>query len=308
MARLRAIAVLSVLGLALPLVSHVLAASDGTVAWLIDLAAHWQWVFVALLVISTALASVLDRRWAVLLLTVPLPWVTASGPAPMGDGSGPVFSVATANVLLTNSDARPLMRWLARTRPDVVVLLEASPEYVDALAALEGYPFREAIVRRDPFSMVLLARHPLLDAKPVRDADGIGRLEATVQWRGSIVDVVALHPAPPLSPHYHAARNRMLRLIAEQSLASGRPTVVAGDLNATPWSSAFSGLAARGLRRASGLRPSWPADLRGVLGVPIDHVLVSPQWARLGNTVGPDIGSDHFPVVVGLVLRSMVDQ
>ena len=36
--------------------------------------------------------------------------------------------------------------------------------------------------------------------------------------------------------------------------------------------------------------------------VRIDHVLVSPDWHVRSFRIGPDVGSDHFPVVADLLL------
>jgi endonuclease/exonuclease/phosphatase (EEP) superfamily protein YafD len=300
--RLQVLALLCLLGLLLPPLSHLLAGSAGALAWLIDLASHWQWLFLAGLVLFAGLASWRDRRWIVLLLALPLPWLTASAPAPAGDARAPAFTLASANVNLHSQDTRALAAWLAQARADVVVVLEVSPAYATGLRALSDYPFQRIVARDGPFGIALLSRHPLQQVRVVEDASGIAHIEAQLQWRGQAIEVIALHPMPPLSPHYHRARNATLGTLANQAAASNRPTILAGDLNATPWSSAFSGLAQRGLRRASGLTATWPAALQGWLGIPIDHVLVSRHWAVVANEVGPPLGSDHLPVLVGLTL------
>jgi endonuclease/exonuclease/phosphatase (EEP) superfamily protein YafD len=96
-------------------------------------------------------------------------------------------------------------------------------------------------------------------------------------------------------------RNVKLAALVKRATASAIPTVLAGDLNATPWSSAFSGLAQLGLRRASGFTATWPAVLQGVLGPPNDQALVTQHWAVVARQVGPLLGSDHLPVLVRLV-------
>ena len=82
--------------------------------------------------------------------------------------------------------------------------------------------------------------------------------------------------------------------------ASDDAPLVVGDFNATPWSNAFAGPSSRGWRRATGLAPTWPVAWRGVMGIPIDHVLASSAWRVGGARVGPDIGSDHRPVMARL--------
>lgn len=73
--------------------------------------------------------------------------------------------------------------------------------------------------------------------------------------------------------------------------------LLAGDLSATPWSSALIGTERAGLSRATGLSPTWSSRH---IGIPIDHVLASRHWRRSAYTRGPDIGSDHLPVRVAL--------
>ena len=106
----------------------------------------------------------------------------------------------------------------------------------------------------------------------------------------------------PISPAFAASRDRQLRAWAR--LAELQPTLLPGDLNATPWSRAFNHLDALGLRRATGLAPTWPAALRGFAGIPIDHVLASRHWMRIDSSRGPDLGSDHAPVLARVTLSS----
>jgi endonuclease/exonuclease/phosphatase (EEP) superfamily protein YafD len=299
--RVYTLALLCLLGLLLPLLSHLLVDSAGTLAWLIDLASHWQWLFLLGLVVFTGLACWRDMRWAVLLLALPLPWLTASAPAPAGDPQAQVFTVASANVHLDSRNTETLAAWLAQEKPDVVVLLEVSPAYAQGLRTLRDYPFQHIVAQDSPFGIAVLSRHPLQQIEVIEDAQGIAHIEAQLQWHGQPVGIIALHPMPPLSPQYHRVRNTKLAALARQAAASGIPTVLAGDLNATPWSSAFSGLAQLGLRRASGLAATWPAVLQGVLGLPIDQVLVTQHWAVVARQVGPQLGSDHLPILVRLV-------
>lgn len=299
--RVYTLALLCLFGLLLPLLSNLLADSTGTLAWLIDLASHWQWLFLLGLVVFTGLAYWGDKRWAVLLLALPLPWLTASAPAPTGEPQAATFSVASANVNLHSRNTQALATWLAQEKPDVVVLLEVSPAYAAGLRTLREYPFQRIVAQDSPFGIAVLSRHPLQQVEVIEDAQGIAHIEAQLQWRGLPVGIIALHPMPPLSPRYHRVRNAKLTALAKQAASSAIPTVLAGDLNATPWSSAFSGLAQLGLRRASGLAATWPAVLQGVLGLPIDQILVSQHWAVVARQVGPQLGSDHLPVLVRLV-------
>jgi len=59
-----------------------------------------------------------------------------------------------------------------------------------------------------------------------------------------------------------------------------------------------------------GLQPIWRSKslvsgLAGFLSLPIDHALVSADVAPRANRLGPDIGSDHRPLIVDLQLPDL---
>ena len=91
-----------------------------------------------------------------------------------------------------------------------------------------------------------------------------------------------------------------------KALGLGRHVAICGDFNTVPWSGPFRHLASRsgmtdlyGDGAWSGY--SWPT-WTSVLRVPLDNCLVSGGVAVTGHRHGPDIGSDHFPLVVDLAL------
>jgi endonuclease/exonuclease/phosphatase (EEP) superfamily protein YafD len=78
-----------------------------------------------------------------------------------------------------------------------------------------------------------------------------------------------------------------------------------GDLNATPWSRPFVHLVeSSGLcdtRAGFGVQASFPAA-SWLLRIPIDHVLASCGIGVQSRRIGRDVGSDHLPVIVDLVV------
>jgi endonuclease/exonuclease/phosphatase (EEP) superfamily protein YafD len=305
--RARWLAPVCALGLTVPLISDVLAGSEGTLEWMIDLASHWQWLYLVGLVLACGILTLNDRRWALWLLAMPLVGLTASSPAiDVGHvtiQNTEVLTIASANVNLGNRDSAALIRWLAEAKPDVVILLEVSPEYVRGLDLLSGYPFRHLVPRHDPFGIAVLSRFPFSYVKTVEGEGGREHIESLIDWKGQPIRLIAWHPMPPISPFDHTSRNQQLFALAKAAKNSGQPAILAGDLNATPWSNAFSGLDQAGLSRATGLTPTWPAIGYGWMGIPIDSVLVTSQWAVMEKKVGPNLGSDHLPVLVRIALR-----
>jgi len=305
--RARWLAPACVLGLATPLISDGLVGLSGTLEWIVDLASHWQWLYLSGLILACTIASFNDRRLVLWLLALPLFWLTASAPtSDVGYEKPPnarVLTIVSANVNLENRDTTSLVRWLAEAKPDALVLQEVSPEYAKKLDALLGFPFRHLVPRNDPFGIVVLSRFPITHVQTVKDEDGIEHIDALIDWNCKQIRLTAWHPMPPISQYDHTKRNHQLLALAKKAKASGQPAIVAGDFNATPWSSAFSKLDQAGLRRASGLTPTWPAVGRGWMGIPIDHVLVTSQWSIVEREVGPNLGSDHLPVLVRIALR-----
>lgn len=289
-------------GLALPLFNRLQPPTSGTLGWLLDLAAHWQWWYAAAWLALCVFCAMRDRRSLLLAPFALLPLFTASRMLPAsGENTRDAFVVVAANVNLVNRDPAPLAAWLRAQPADVVMLTELTPRYADALATTlaDAYPHRAFAPEDSPFGIGLLSRHPLHRIARRDSADGIPALGAEIDTAGGRVRVVAVHPMPPLASHWHDERDRLLRSLAVD--ARDMPTVVAGDLNATPWSTALIGAARAGLFRATGSAPTWP---QRHVGIPIDHVLANAHWRRGETARGPAIGSDHLPVRATLHLTA----
>jgi len=288
------------LGLLSPLLNRLLPPSANTFAWLIDLGAHWQLLYAPMWLALCLLCAVRSRRWLLLAPFALLPLWSASGRLPESDGDTPALIVVAANVHVDNRDPAPLVAWLRAQPADVVMIPELSEPYAEALSHALGddYRYRELHPRPSPFGIGILSRLPLRKAALIDDADGVQTLLAEVDIAGRPVQIVAAHPMPPLAPEWHGKRDGMLTVIAQKN--SRLPLIVAGDLNATPWSTALIGLERHTLLRTTGFAPTWPSAGRGAIGIPIDHVLASRHWRRGVFSRGPDIGSDHFPARVAL--------
>ena len=128
-------------------------------------------------------------------------------------------------------------------------------------------------------------------------------IAVTLEMNGQQIFILGTHPLPPGSADYARRRNRQLKEISVTIRKRAEPAIVIGDLNVTPWSPYFSELLREsGLRNSSpskSLNGSWPAWMP--FGrIPLDHCLVSSNLAVLGKTLGPDVGSDHLPLIVDL--------
>lgn len=303
--RARILAVLCLFGLAVPLLVRHVALDASLMTWLLDLISHWQGMYAIGLLLCTGFAACHDRRWLAALPCAALPLLTAAPAAPTSthtNPQAPTLRIASANVHLDNTDPHPLAQWLSATQPDVVVLVELSPGFAQGLKAIAGYPHRITHPRDDPFGLGVLSRHPLQSVQLLNNPGDTPLLRTVVQARAVNVHLSAAHPMPPISREDFATRNAMLRRETQYLKNTNQPAILAGDLNASVWSSAFAG-DTLGLQRTCGMAPTWPAALGGFLGIPIDHILASHHWQVVECAVGPHIGSDHLPILVSLHIQ-----
>ena len=289
--------------------------------WQVELAAHWQWAYAtvgaAATLLGVLLALMLRRRSAWLLLpglvmAGSLLWQPATLPAASATiaANARVLAMGTANLNLATTDFTPLRQWLASAdAPDVVFLQEFTERAQRALdddATLAArYPHRLAVPQPDPFGLAILSSHPLADAQvlqPGTDLDTL-RLRATLLWNGQPVHLSALHPMPPISSAFAQARDKALQDEARHLAHAGGLGVMAGDLNTTPWARGLWDAEQAQMRGAGPAMPTWPNAWGWLSILPLDHVLASPGWQLVEAHTGPDLGSDHRPMVVRLVAQ-----
>lgn len=99
----------------------------------------------------------------------------------------------------------------------------------------------------------------------------------------------------------NAARLRAALPLRDPSL------ILAGDFNSTPWSFARRREeAALGLKRRTRFIFSWPVNPTQIAVLPIDHIYAGEVWRTVDVRRGPDVGSDHYPIVAVLALAPAV--
>jgi len=297
------------------------AALLAPLGWPFELFAHFRWQLGAAALFLLLVAALLRQRGMVLLAAVALLsqaglalW-TAQRATPAhaaGSCEGPELRIATVNLWYANRDPRRLLTWLAASEPDLVALQEVSPAWVDELAAtLPAYPYRQLLPRNDPYGIGVLSRQPLRRVTALDLAgDGLPSLQVTAELAGQSLQLLVLHTHWPVSPGLQQARDRALQQAAALARVMPSASIVLGDLNLTPYAPAFTRLVqSSGLRDAfagQAWRPTWQASF-WPLALPIDHVLVPRAGCVLDATIGPDIGSDHRPVLVTLRLPQRMD-
>ena len=282
--------------------------------WVLDLTSHFRLQYLIGLSVLALLLG-MGRRWgalavvsAALLLNTAVVLPLYASAKPVAVAGEPTVRLLLSNVLTGNDQFAKVRDLIRAADPDLVALQEVDLRWETALAELaDRYPHRVAQPRGDNFGIMLLSKLPLED-RQVLDLADIGVPSIWVRFRlaGQPVRLLTSHPIPPSSAAGTACRNRQLAAVAATLRAEAGPRILIGDLNTSPWSPVFRQVcAAAGLRDSAqgwGIQPTWPT-MSVWFRVPIDHCLVSPELIVRDRVVGPDVGSDHFPLLVTLALR-----
>jgi endonuclease/exonuclease/phosphatase (EEP) superfamily protein YafD len=256
----------------------------------------------------------LRRKWKALLPVAicfgisgasVLPWFFGHGSVLEAGGPGGI-RILMANVLTTNGNHAAVLDLIRAEDPDIIVLEETSLAWLAGLQELvEDYPFHVEEARSDHFGIVVLSR---LEPVDLRFVDFAGRGYPSVvgefDLQGSPLTLIATHPMAPVGSTLREIRNAQLVDLAKFARTVPNAVVI-GDMNTTMWSLQHtlferdSGL--QNARRDFGILPTWPTFF-GPLGIPLDHCFVSPSIQVRDLRVGPDVGSDHLPIIVDCLL------
>lgn len=298
---------------ALILVLCTVAAFFGGWWWPLDLLASFRPQYaVALVMLGLVLVLVRWRRTGALVLAAGMVNAAVVLPlyfAPNSDGlrTGERVLVMSFNVKADVSLFDPLVALIERTEPDVVFLHEATPGWEERMAAAD-LPYRVVSSRNTGvrFGTLVLAPHDAA-VEGFGFAEGEPRaVRVDIAGDAGSISVLGIHPLSPINERRAELRDAQLAYAAEWAASVDGRGVVVGDFNATPWSHAFrrlldeSGFA--NSQRGYGVAATFPADLNPVFRVPIDHLLYSDGLEIVDRRLGPSMGSDHYPLLVELVV------
>jgi endonuclease/exonuclease/phosphatase (EEP) superfamily protein YafD len=280
--------------------------------WPFELFAHFRVQYAAAALLLAGLLGWQRRAVPTVLALVLAGWHALPGAqvlmaaTPSTGCAGPVVTVATANVLYSNSQREPLLDWLETRPADIVILQEVTEAWVRDLTARTAYPNKHLLPREDAYGIGVLSRWPLESVSLVDLAgDGLPSIAGVALVGTQRVRFLGVHTRWPVAPSLARLRDEALHGAADLAQATDLPMVMLGDLNVTPDSPAFERLLHGGALRDAlagrEWRPTWQADF-WPLALRIDHILASPGMCVEQASVGPPVGSDHLPVLARLRL------
>lgn len=229
-----------------------------------------------------------------LLLRAPALWERPSPPLAQRDAR-----VIWCNVFKDPRAVDRLARIAADRGADVIVLGETPADLPRVRAALAAWPHMAGAPQPRDHGVVVFSRFPVSETArlgPYRNG-GYVTVAVSVAAPTALFRIVATHLAVSASPHRLASRDRQIAEAAHLSAHDGA-TLMLGDLNATPWTTAPTAVArSADLRRVpTGSGSTWFSSLP-ILGLPIDHALTTADL-RASARIGPAVGSDHLPLIV----------
>ncbi len=285
-----------------------LAGFLGTQWWIFDILSHFRVQYLFGLVLLLLVYGVGRKRSPTiitglvlcvnLILIIPLYIRPANDQADTG-----AHRIFYANVRTENQKYHLIQAQIADTDPDFVVLLEVNQAWLDTLELDDlGYRYYVGEPRSDNFGIAIYSRYPLEESEIRRFGRwDVPTIIATANVDGAQITFIATHPVPPKGDDISWHRNIQMSELAEFIAEMEGTIILAADLNASSWSPHFRDWVKvsrlQDSRRGFGIQPTWPTFNRLFL-VPIDHFLITSNVQVHHREVGPNVGSDHYPLIM----------
>lgn len=279
----------------------------GSTSWFFDVLANFRFqLAIGLLLIGVIYFFAFGRATAFVFIAMGVVNVFLVAPlyleSPAPAASEETLRIVSFNVGAGRADQDELIDYVSTSDADLVFLLESTEEWLGGVPTDgSGYTISNEIPDDRIYGISVLGSGVTVveQLRLGKTEDPVMRVEATLE--DGKVAVYAVHPRPPESQATTAARDSLFTELAGLVTDETMPVVVIGDFNATPWSYAFRDFSsATGLVNSQtgyGLSATWPTTFPLTL-VPLDHMLHSDSLTTVERNIGPDLGSDHLPLLV----------
>ncbi len=197
-----------------------------------------------------------------------------------------------------------LLKLIRSSEPALIGVVEHNREFERVFTLSEWkkrYPYKTA---QAGYGLALYSQIPLqLKPSGLMSLNNGTSLLAEIQWKNQPISLLLTHPSVPLSPEALSRQKEQFSVLAKERSQLQENLILFGDFNSTTWQPHVQDLLRQsGLKDSMlgfGVQPSWMTKEPWVT-VPIDHILVSQRFSVLKRFIGPEVGSDHRPVIVSL--------
>ncbi len=262
----------------------------------------FKWEFKLALLFILAVSLVYQLKFVVVYTPLDKTQAKDSN-KPIADNS---FTFLVSNVRMENDDKERFQARVKKYKPDFLLINEPDQDWAASIGRLDGdYSYSIKYPLENTYGMMLLSKLPLTESTVnfLVDDDVPSIFTKITLPSGSKIDFYGVHPKPPKPGSDTYERDTELLIIGKKIKESKNPTIVAGDLNDVGWSGT-----SKLFRKYSGLVD--PREGRGLYNTynvfvplfryPLDHVFYSKEFGLVTLEKLKEIGSDHFPLLIGL--------
>ncbi|WP_334126966.1 endonuclease/exonuclease/phosphatase family protein [Empedobacter brevis] len=215
------------------------------------------------------------------------------------------------NVLQDNVKYQKLVDLIKKRNPDIVFLLETNKEWMEQIReATNDFSYKIEVPLENTYGLLLYSKLPITHQEiNYLISTEIPSIIADIEYNNQIVRLYGLHPTPPVPQENEesAERDAEILMIGKQAKAYRKACIVFGDLNDVAWSRTTRLFMKTSQmldpRRGRGMFNTFHAH-HWFLRWPLDHYFLSSQFRLIEMIREPNIGSDHFPISIKVVLRN----
>jgi endonuclease/exonuclease/phosphatase (EEP) superfamily protein YafD len=295
--------------------------------WGFDMVCHFRIQYFWILVFSAIVLS-FGRKWitctlitifALINAATFITYITIFKPIYI---DSPKIRAVSINLDFKNSSYEKVVSFITQSQPQIIILEDLSEGWEDGLRETlaqfpyfirlkyaEAYPVEEDFM--EPFRDIF-KKHKAsvgLFSKLPFESTMLGQFEtypspyvmAQLKFNGIPFTLFGAHLMIPAGSILSKVRNKQITVLTQKIQSINQPIVLLGDLNITPWSTFFINFIQKtGLketRKEFGISPTWPTGYAS-MRIPIDHSLTSERIIVHSFRLGPNVGSDHFPIIL----------
>jgi endonuclease/exonuclease/phosphatase (EEP) superfamily protein YafD len=230
--------------------------------------------------------------------------------------SDQTISIMVANVFQDNKNTAGCLNQIYNANPDVVLLLETDDYWFHNTIELNlKYKYSVNVPLENTYGMLLYSKFELLDSqvKYLVQHD-IPSIHTKVKLKsGTVVQLYALHPTPPVPGENPRSteRDKELLLVADLATASKHPVIVMGDLNDVAWSYTTELFLKMSRlldpRRGRGFFNTFHARYF-FMRFPLDHAFFDDNFKLVEMRRLNNFDSDHFPIYIKVQYEKHADK
>jgi endonuclease/exonuclease/phosphatase (EEP) superfamily protein YafD len=210
------------------------------------------------------------------------------------------LKLISMNVNFRNKNSKPILNFMNTSDADVIAVQEATRFWLNQFESLKPkYPHRRYQENRNNHGLVILSQIPF---QKVQSSNfDVPFINATLKLPEKPISIVTIHFFTPMTEWMFKNRNFEFLELGSIVNSGQNSMIVAGDFNASTWSPTYQAFVRKthlnDARVGFGVFPTFPTNLPLIM-IPIDQCLVSSDLKILDFHSGPNIGSDHLPVIV----------